>query len=398
MKKILFFTLLCTALVLCINGPAMAKLFIVEIDGQKVVVDFYVAEEQAWQNTPENGPGWWPGLSPHPYDFKIWYPFLADTFDMTLAEQLEWIEDLEYAGIDDWRIGYFWDTTPMKASLFGGLSLGGLNFSFIDTYIYFPPTACGPSRMEGISGHPYGCMTLGRTGNEDGAVTGALINPQKIDMWPPGDINERYLAEGEQVRWAFFPGYHTLPRSEAQDHWMNFYMQSAPYDTPYIIWYNDDLNYNRDDDTIGSMGPVDEMTGEQPIGAWTVTEAIPEIWPPNHKFHRVTISDVLQSGYPMEQQLPGELIPVDVVSVSQDEPVDSVGTGNTAPDAIVDYTDEAAVVQIRAERDGKGDGRVYRITFYDGVRNYTLKVGVPKSQGKNKSLVDGGALYNSLGH
>jgi hypothetical protein len=325
MKKIFFIVSLCAALILCTSGTAMAKLFIVKIDGQRVVVDFYVASEQAWQFSVAGDPGWWPGLAPHPYDFKVWYPYLSDTFDMTLAEQLEWIEDLKYAGIDDWRIGYFWDTTPMKASLFGGLTLGGVNLSFINTYIYFPPTACGPSRMEMISGFPYGCMTLGRTGNEDGAVTGALINPMDLCMCPPPPKppNERYLTEGVPVRLGgFFPGYWTLDPSEAQDHWMNFYEYGAPYDTdsnPVTIWYNDDLNYNTDDDTIGLMSPIIEETGEQPIGAWTVTESIPEFWPPNHKFHTITISDVMQPS--------GDLIPVTIGSVMQDEEVDSKGSG-----------------------------------------------------------------------
>jgi len=401
MKKLLFSVMFCAALILCINGPAMAKLFIVEIDGDRIVVDYYVEEEQAWQETDPEEPGYWEGLDLRPYSdygIKIWYPFLADTFDMTLNEQLQWIKKLRYARIKDWRIGYFWDTTPLKASLFGGLSLGTVNFSLIDTYVYFPPTACGPSRMEMISGFPYGCMTLGRTGNEEGAVTGALINAMDLGMDSGGPMppNERYFTDGEMARLGGlfpFPLYYTLPRSEAQDHWMNFYMYGAPYDTqPYLIWYNDDLNYNRDDNTIGLMSPVDEVTGERPIGAWTVTEAVPEIWPPNHKFHLVTISDVVQPS--------GVLIPVTSVDVFQDEPVKGKGkgkgSGNTAPDARVEYTNEAAVVQIRAERDDKGDGRMYHISFSDGIGTYTFEVGIPKSQGKKHSLIDGGPIYNSM--
>ena len=396
MKKAFFIVSLCAALI-GTSGTASAKLFNVEIDGQRVVVDFYDVSEQGWQYSGAGDQGWWPGLEPHSYDFKVWYPYLSDTFDMTLDEQLEWIEDLKYAGIDDWRIGYFWDTTPMKASLFGGLILGDVNLSTINTYSYFPPTACGPSRMEMISGFPYGCMTLGRTGNEDGAVTGAIINAMDLGFYPfpspPSPPNERYLTDGEEAREGGlfpFPLFYTLPRSEAQDHWMGFYMQGAPYDTesnPVTIWYNDDLNYNGDDDTIGLMSPVDDVTGERPIGAWTLSESIPEIWPPNRKFHTINISDVDQPS--------GDLIPVKIVSVMQDEEADGKGRGNTVPDVMLDYSDEAAVVQVRAERDGKGNGRVYHITFTDDVRDYVLKIGVPTNQGKNTMLVDDGPNYDA---
>ena len=368
MKKKQLCILICTALILCVSGTAMAKLFVLKIDGEKIVVDFYVQEEQVWQEAEDGDQGWWPGVSPHPYEFKIWYPFLEDTFDMTLEEQLEWIEDLEYAGIDDWRIGYFWDTTPLKASLFGGLTLGTVNLSVYNTYIYFPPTACGPSRMEMISGFPYGCMTLGRTGNEEGVVSGALINAMDLGMDSgfPRPPNERYLTEGVEARAGGifpFPLYYTLPQSEAQDHWMNFYMHGAPYDTPsnpYLIWYNEDLNYNRDDDTIGLMSPVDEKTGERPIGAWTVTEAMPQFNVKNKKAHEIEISDVIQPD--------GELVPVSNVSVYR--------IGGFHEDSSfsirVKQKGDSTVVELTSDDDD--DAGIYGIEFSDSDRSYTFKV------------------------
>ena len=101
MKKILINFSLCAVFFLCTNPTATAKLFVIEVDGQRIVVDYWVAEEQAWQFS-----GAWPGLTPHPYEYKIWYPFLANSFDMTFEQQLKWIEKLNYAGIRDWDIGY----------------------------------------------------------------------------------------------------------------------------------------------------------------------------------------------------------------------------------------------------------------------------------------------------
>ena len=110
MKRLFITVMLCVVVILCTNSPATAKLFLVEVDGDKIVVDFYVEAEQLWQvDLP-------PDYAAHDYGFKIWYPHLADAFDMDLSEQLEWIEYLNYAGIRDWRIGYYWDTVPLKAS------------------------------------------------------------------------------------------------------------------------------------------------------------------------------------------------------------------------------------------------------------------------------------------
>ena len=383
MRKIGLGLALCAALILCMSSPATAKLFVVEIDGETVVVDFYIPAEQTWQDTPEGAPGYWEGLEWRPdpdYGVKIWYPFLADTFDMTLAEQGAWIRDLEYAGIDKWRIGYYWDTIPLKASMFGGMVLGleqpNMVFDF-NSAAYFPPTACGdnifPIPVDKI------CMYLGRTGNEDGLTNGAIVNPM---IGFPGPIPQSYLDDGVLAKTGMMgvPNYYNLPRSLAQDHWV-----STPDSS--MNGYNDDLNGEWDDTTVGTMSPVDDVTGEKPIGAWTVAESVPELWPANHKFHTITISDVIHPA--------GTLIPVTVDSVFQDEKVDSKGSGNTAPDAEIFSTCDAAVVLVRAERDGAGNGRVYYINFSDNDGSYTLEVGVPKSQGKKKTLIGDGQLYDS---
>ena len=83
-----------------------------------------------------------------------------------------------------------------------------------------------------------------------------------------------------------------------------------------------------------------------------------------------------------------------VTDVTQDEPSNGQGDGNSAPDAVI----QGNAVLIRAERSGSGDGRVYRINFtaYDGFRGAcsgAVTVSVPRST--KAGAVDSGQLYDS---
>lgn len=99
------------------------------------------------------------------------------------------------------------------------------------------------------------------------------------------------------------------------------------------------------------------------------------LWPPNHKMRAVTVSvdasDVCSG------------VSCKIISVSSDEDENGKGDGNTSPD--YEITGDLTV-DLRAERSGLGDGRVYTITVEctDGSGNSsesTVTVSVPHDQG-----------------
>lgn len=80
------------------------------------------------------------------------------------------------------------------------------------------------------------------------------------------------------------------------------------------------------------------------------------LWPPNHKFHSISVADCVTVTDNCQNNLQAEFI-----WASSDEPVDSIGDGHHAPDIQVS---ECGAVALRAERQGPKDGRVYKL----GVR------------------------------
>lgn len=118
----------------------------------------------------------------------------------------------------------------------------------------------------------------------------------------------------------------------------------------------------------------------------------PMLWPPNHKMVKIRILGVTD---PENAQ-----VTITVTGVTQDEPLNGLGDGDTSPDAVL----QGSTVLIRAERSGQGNGRVYRINFIasDGVGGTctgSVTVCVPHDQGHNGECecVDDGQNVNSLG-
>ena len=114
------------------------------------------------------------------------------------------------------------------------------------------------------------------------------------------------------------------------------------------------------------------------------------IWPPNHTMVPETIMGVSTDT---------ALAPVTITitSIYQDEPVDALGSGNTAPDGA---GVGGSTAYVRAERAGPGTGRIYFISFTaaDGSGTScsgTLTANVPHDQGQGYTPIDTGVQYNS---
>lgn len=93
----------------------------------------------------------------------------------------------------------------------------------------------------------------------------------------------------------------------------------------------------------------------------------------------------------------GDPVTIKISAITQDEPVNGLGDGDTAPDGFGVGTAQA---QLRKERSGIGNGRVYALWFQadDGKGSTcggTVRVGVPHDQGQGSTPIDDGQNYDS---
>jgi hypothetical protein len=114
---------------------------------------------------------------------------------------------------------------------------------------------------------------------------------------------------------------------------------------------------------------------------------IATLWPVNHEMVAVGIEGVTDSD--------GDPVTVQITGISQSEPVNTAGDGNTCADSAGVGT---ATAMLRAERNGAGTGRIYVIEFTadDGKGGSTtgaVTVAVPKSA--SQAAVDSGLRFAS---
>ncbi len=111
------------------------------------------------------------------------------------------------------------------------------------------------------------------------------------------------------------------------------------------------------------------------------------LFPPNQRFVPITVEGVTDTE--------ADPVTITVDSIFSDEAVDAAGSGNTAPDGRGIGTE---VAEVRAERVGGGNGRVYTISFtatdtFGGSCSGEVTVGVPV--GRRGDAVDDGPRFDA---
>jgi PBP1b-binding outer membrane lipoprotein LpoB len=106
----------------------------------------------------------------------------------------------------------------------------------------------------------------------------------------------------------------------------------------------------------------------------SLTASSTSLWPPNHKMVAITLTPVASDAVGVTS--------LKIIGATSNEPDNGLGDGDTAGD--IEITG-ALTLNLRAERSGAGNGRVYTITVEakDAAGNATTKtvtVSVPKSQ------------------
>jgi len=146
--------------------------------------------------------------------------------------------------------------------------------------------------------------------------------------------------------------------------------------------------YFIDDDDAGRMAGAVLPLNENQSPVCEQASTTPDLlWPANHKLISVQVIGVTDPD--------GDPVRVTISSIRQDEPVSGTDKGDKSPDG---YGLGRARAQLRAERDGTSNGRVYHIGFTaDDGRGGTctgeITSGVPHSEGEVP--VDEGPLYDS---
>jgi hypothetical protein len=128
-----------------------------------------------------------------------------------------------------------------------------------------------------------------------------------------------------------------------------------------------------------------------------ITTTDQTLWSPDHTYTTFNVSDLVTSVSDNCDPNVG-ISSVVIVKVTSDEPDDANADGFTVNDIVI--ASDCKSVQLRAERKGDGNGRVYtvtlRVTDSDGnVTTTTAKVTVPHAQNGNPA-VDSGVSFTVL--
>jgi hypothetical protein len=222
-----------------------------------------------------------------------------------------------------------------------------------------PPVAnAGPDQTVGCTA---GVVTLNGTASFDVDDNSSTL----VFVWKEGATT---IATGPNPTVVLPVGTHTITLTVTDPH------GASSQDTVVITVVDDSL-------------PVITLTGTQ------VT-----LWPPNHQYATVNLTTLVASASDSCDPTV-DLSDVVISKVTSDEVENGNGDGNTLNDIVI--AADCKSVQLRSERDGSADGRVYTIFFSvkdtaGNVTTVSTKVTVPKSQ-NGSPAVDSGPHYTVNG-
>ena len=154
---------------------------------------------------------------------------------------------------------------------------------------------------------------------------------------------------------------------------------SFTYDPDADFYGTDAFTYRAWDGTTAPSEPATVTITIAPVNDPPSCDAVrgdaTRLWPPDHTLRTVALAGA--------SDVDGDRTTLSVTAVVQDEPVDGTGDGDTAPDAVV--SPGSSSVEVRAERAGTGDGRVYDVAYTvsdeaGGTCSGTVVVTVPHRQ------------------
>jgi len=159
------------------------------------------------------------------------------------------------------------------------------------------------------------------------------------------------------------------------------------------------ITYDATDWAGNAATPVTRTVIVQDTTAPTITlnSFAPSMWPPNHKYKTFQLTEFVTGASDSCDMTVG-LEDVVIDKVTSDETENGGGDGNTLNDIVI--AADCKSVQLRAERNGGGNGRVYTITFKvtdaSGVVGFaTAKVRVPHNNGS--TAVEDAPMYTVNG-
>jgi uncharacterized repeat protein (TIGR01451 family) len=168
---------------------------------------------------------------------------------------------------------------------------------------------------------------------------------------------------------------------------------NAPYPkgTTTITWTATDASGNHSASCTQTVTVIDN---EAPV--ITTNGQTLSMWPPNHKYQTFQVTNFVTGA--SDNCTTIGVSNVVIEKVTSDEIENGNGDGNTTNDIVIAANCKS--VQLRSEREGNGNGRVYTITFKvadaaGNVGRATAKVVVPHNPGETP--VDSGVHYTVNG-